>query len=94
MIAFLLPWLKSINLWLIVGAFSFGVFVTLNYEKRKDAAEMAELNLPLAEMRGKDEAEIPAEAARLDTAVKEAAAGVAQQCVITAETALALGRVK
>lgn len=93
----MLPWLKSTNLWLAASIVAMVVIVFMageRHERRKNAAELAERNIPLAEMRGRDEAEIPAENKRLEETAAGASQAVTQSCPVTAETARLIAAVK
>ena len=78
------------NLWLlgIGAAFVAAVFFTgVKYDQMKDAAEIAEVNVPLAKLSGQDEAQVPANEEAGKAAASAVAGAVKQQCIITAETA-------
>jgi hypothetical protein len=97
----ILPWLKSINIWLAVAfvllgaAIVSGAYISgIRHEQRIWALEMAARNKPIAEQRGRDEVEVPAEDARLEAKVGEVSAAVTQSCVLTPETARLLSSLR
>jgi hypothetical protein len=97
MITMLLPWLKSPNLWLVAGILAMVLVIFSagqRYEERKTEAEVAAVNVPIAEQRGKDEAEVAAEAAAAKTSDAVVSEAIKQTCVLTAETAKLLGEVR
>lgn len=94
-------WLKSLNLYLVVGLVALGGAVVSGIyikgardEQRKWVLEMAERNKPLVKLSATDEFEVPAN----DKAGEETAAvvtgAITQQCVITVETARLVSSVK
>jgi hypothetical protein len=75
---------------IVTGIFRAGV----KYEQRKDAAEMAAINAPIVEQRGKDEAEMTAEdkkAKEIDAAVK---AALNQRFILDGDTIKLLNSVR
>lgn len=93
-----LSWLNATkNLWLIGAgaALVMGIFVAGQvHEKRKTEAEIAAVNVPIAEQRGKDEAEIAAErdaASRTDAVVS---ANLKQSLILNEETARLVNSVR
>jgi hypothetical protein len=94
-------WLKSLNLYAVValiglgGVIVSGIFIAgERHNQRKHEAAAARINVPLAEMRGRDEAEVAAET-RAAKATDDAIAGaVQQQCILTEDTARLLASVR
>lgn len=86
---------KNLVLLGVGAAFVAAVFFTgVKYEQRKDDAEIAAVNVPLAKQAGKDEAEVAAndEAGKATDAV--VAGAIAQTCVLTPETVKMLAGLK
>jgi hypothetical protein len=96
MIAAIIPWVnKNTVMALAVAGLLILVFTTgVKYEQRKDAAELAEVNVPLAKLSGTDAAEVPAND-KAGKATADAVAGaVSQTCPLTPESARLLASVR
>lgn len=86
---------KNLVLLGIGAAFIAAVFFTgVKYEQRKDAAEIAEVNVPLAKLSGQDEAQVPANEEAGKAADAVVAGAVGQQCILTDQTARLLASVR
>lgn len=100
-LAGLKPWLKSPNFYAIgllvflgAGILIATFVVGVRYERRGNASEIADTNVPLAHQRGKDEAELSAEdktAKAVDEAVRKA---LSKRFILDAETARLLSSVR
>jgi hypothetical protein len=91
-----LPNFYAIGLAVIVGGLIVtGIFrAGVKYEQRKDEAEMAKINAPIIEQRGKDETELAAEAKAAETIDAAVKAKLKQTLILDGETATWLGMVK
>jgi hypothetical protein len=96
-----MAWLKLPTFYAIVLAVAVGGLIVtgifragVKYEQRKDEAEMAKINAPIIEQRGKDEAEIAAEAKAAETIDAAVKANIKQKFVLDQDTAQWLGAVK
>lgn len=77
------------------GTIVTGIYVAgIRHEQRKWALEMAERNKPIIEQRGKDEAELAAEAAAAANTDAAVAGAISQMCPATAETARLMASVR
>jgi uncharacterized membrane protein affecting hemolysin expression len=63
-------------------------------ERNKQAAEMAKINAPIIEQRGKDEAEIKANEQAAETVDAAVKAKIKQTLILDGETAVWLGMVR
>jgi hypothetical protein len=89
----LLPWLKSPNLYAVLAivALCVGIYTAgQRSERNKTAAEMAPINSSITEQRGKDEAELAAEAFAAEMRDKVFASAPRQQFILDEATAKAL----
>lgn len=97
----ILSWLGGKNLYamaalvvlggvIVTGLFSAGA----RHERRKAEAETAKVNVPIAEQRGQDEAQVPANDEAGKAAASAVAGAVKQQCIITGETARLLASLR
>jgi hypothetical protein len=82
--------LVLLGVMIVTGSYSAGK----RSERNKQAAETAKVNAIIVEDRGKDEAEIAAEAAAADKIDKAVKAALKQRFVLDEETARLLGSVK
>jgi hypothetical protein len=101
MIALLSPWLKSINLYAIVGLIVIGGVVAQGLvmkgernERRKHALETMAVNTKIVSVRAYDEAELAAEAAKAAKTDAEVKAALRQSLILTEETAHLLGSIR
>lgn len=93
----ILHWLKSPNAWAalaIVGVVVLIFNTGQRYERRKTDADVAAVNQPIVEQRGRDEAEIAAEKAVDAKTDAEVVAALTQGCPVTELTAALLGKVR
>jgi hypothetical protein len=95
------PWLKSINLYAMLALVAVGGLIVtgifragVKYEQRKDEAEMAKINAPIIEQRGKDEADLTAEAKAAETIDAAVKANIKQKLVLDQDTARLLGSIR
>lgn len=94
--AFLMPFLSKNGI-LALAAVGFTVFIYMaggSHERRKIDSEVAAVNVPIAEQRGKDEAETKAGAEKAAATDANVSASLTQSCVLTEETARKLLAVK
>lgn len=82
--------LVALGALIVVGIFNAGA---RHNQMRHDSAT-AKVNLPIVEQRGKDEAEIAAEAEASKKSDAVVAGAISQQCVLTSETAKLLASVR
>jgi hypothetical protein len=94
----MIAWLNAYkNLVLLGVGAAFVVFVFAagaRHNERKHEAATAELNAPILEQRGKDEAELAAEAKAAETVDTSVKGALAQKCLATEETAKLLAGVR
>ena len=93
----MIPWLKSPNLYAVLGILAIVVLifnVGQRHEQRKVESEVAAVNKPVVEQRGKDEAEIAAEKAASAKTDADVVAALTQTCPVTEATAILLAKVR
>jgi hypothetical protein len=93
--------LKSLNLsamaaLVVLGGMAVaGIFMAgARHNELRHEAATAEVNAPIIEQRGKDEAELAAEKAAAERADAAVAGAISQVCPVTEETARLLASVK
>ena len=91
------PWLKSPNLYAVLAILALVVVIYSaggGHERRKADAVVAKVNKPILEQRGKDEAELAAEADKAKTVDELVKAALSKRFILDAETAALLAKVK
>lgn len=93
--------MKSLNLYAFIalvglgGVIVSGIFMAgKKAEKNSVAAEIARVNVPLAEQRGKDEAELASNDAMAKVTDAAVRAELKQTCILTEETVTLLAKLK